>query len=114
MTELLDEWTWEAHYTDGSVLRQVDGAKFKDIEQDRLGAFLVVNEPRAPIVLQWRRGLKLIHFFYRVRHIFGSSHSSFRMTCLGWQDKGVKLILAIMPDGGVIITDDVDKIEVEL
>ena len=111
MTETL--WEWEAHYIDGTVLRQCDGFKFKDIEQDRLHTFQVVNEERAPIVLKWRQGMKLIHFFYRVRHKMGSSHSHVRLTCLGYQEKGIKVIVVIMPDGGVILTDDVDGIVIE-
>ena len=114
-----EEWVWEAHYTDGSVLRQIDVHQFREIEQDRLKTFHVVCqengiETRAPIIIQWRPGLKLIHFFYRVRQILGSNHGQICLTCFGYQEGSTKVILVIMPDGGIVLVDDINNITVEI
>lgn len=113
-----EEWLWEAQYTDGSLLLQSEGHKFKEIEQERLGAFIMTckdekgNDTRAPIIIKWRQGLKLIHF-YRVRHTIGSTHTQIRMVCFGYQEGSSKTIMVIMPDGGIVVTDNVDGIVVE-
>lgn len=112
MTETYPEWLWEAYYTDGSSIKQADGYKFADIDQNRLHAFVMTNPSYAPFVIRWREGLKLIHF-YRTRFTIGESCSKIRMTCFGYQEGSSKTILALMPDGGVIITDNVDGIVIE-
>ena len=109
------EWKWEARYTDGTVLKQYGDTyhKFDEIEQDRLHSFWMVHEERAPIVIQWRPHLKLIQFFYRVRHIVSDSTKIIRLHCIGYQERGDKWLMVIMPDGGIVITDDIEKVKIE-
>jgi hypothetical protein len=101
------EWTWEAHYLDGTVLKQ---GSIKDIDHDSLLSIHIVHETIAPVVLMWRQGLKFIHF-WRVR-IFHTTTEEirYRLYCFGYQDGDKKTILAFMPDGGIVITDDIDNI----
>jgi hypothetical protein len=107
------EWLWEAHYTDGSVIKQSEGYKFKDIDQSRLSEFHMVKD--VPLIIRWRPSYKLIHF-YRVIYLDygGPNFTPVRLYCFGYQEKDSKTILVIMPDGGIIVTDDVNKVKVTL
>lgn len=113
--ESYPDWQWEAHYTDGSVLKQYDPTfhKFSEIQQHKLTSFHMVNPERAPIIIHWRPNLKLISFFHRVRQIKGERDETIRLYCLGYQDGYNKWIMVITPDGGIIITDDIEHIRVE-
>ena len=107
----IEEWQWEAHYLDGSILYQ-SGHKFKDIEQDKLHSFYMVHKERAPLILMWDPSYKLIHF-YRVVIAHGSGgEQRLRLYCFGYQTKDLKNIFVIMPDGGLVITDDINKVRV--
>jgi hypothetical protein len=108
-----EEWQWEAHYTDGSVLLQ-EGHKFKDIEQDRLHTFHMVHKELEPIIILWRPGLKLIHFYRTVIKQTASSIIKRRLYCFGYQDNTSKTILMIMPDGGIVVTDNINKVKVNI
>jgi hypothetical protein len=115
--ELYPEWQWEAHYLDGTILLQDDN-KIKDIDQSRLNSFHMVHKELPPIILMWRPHLKLIHF-YRVTTAYGMGNQgsqTYRLYCFGYEneDGTGKNILVIMPDGGVVLTDDVSKIKVNL
>jgi hypothetical protein len=106
-------WKWEAHYVDGSVLHQKDDDGFhyiKEIDQKNLASFWMVSETtQPPIILQWKEGRKLIHF-YRVRTMdFGTPQELvFRLYCFGYEGPNEKVIMTIMPDGSVIVSDEVN------
>jgi len=107
-------WKWEAHYLDGSVLSQKDEDGIfhfiKEIDQSKLSSFWMISElPNyPPIALQWKEGRKIIHF-YRVRRMsIGTPEELiYRMYCFGYEGPDEKVILTIMPDGGVIVSDEV-------
>jgi hypothetical protein len=99
---------WEAHYEDGTVLKE-DQNKFRDIDQSKLATFRIVDDDRS-FILQWKEGRKLIHFW---RHILYDDQK-ITLTCFGYEEKGVKNLFVVMPDGGLIITDDIDSIKVEI
>lgn len=114
-----EEWLWEAHYTDGTTLCQfgLDGVyhNFGEIEQDRLHTMYFVyqgQEARAPIALLWRPTLKLIHFKMRQTKYmaFTPDEVNTRIYCFGYQEGDSKHIMVIMPDGGIVITDDDAKV----
>ena len=114
MTNMDEEWVWEAHYLDGSVLKREDGHRFAEIDQPKMHSFHMVHKERPPVIIHWRPTLKLIHF---IRHrIVHSKGEEFRycLYCFGYQEGSLKNIMVIAPDGGIIITDDVDKVDVKV
>ena len=102
---------WEAHYQDGTILKE-DTNKFRDIDQSKLATFRIVDadNPDRSFILQWKEGRKLIHFW---RHIL-YDNQKITLTCFGYEEKGIKNLFVVMPDGGLIITDDIDSIKVEI
>jgi len=105
-------WEWEAHYLDGTVLHQTENGlvhRIKDIEQWKLAEFKLcsVFPAVAPISLLWRPGRKLIYFtrvsFFNVGK---ENELTMRRYCLGYEDGDSKVILTIMPDGGIIVSQD--------
>lgn len=107
------KWLWEAHYKDGTILKQRENGvfhKFHEIQQDKLSSFWMVAENHTPVVLQWRDGLKLIHF-HRVTHlnIGASNEFIYRLYCFGYEEGSTKTILTILPDDSVVISNNVEK-----
>jgi hypothetical protein len=112
-----ERWRWVATYTDGTALKQFDDNgifhQFREIEQDRLARFDMVCEGKQPIVLQWSHGRKLIHFYTNTILRFGASDERrFRVYCFGYEEGKHKLIVMIMPDDGIVITDDHNRVKV--
>jgi hypothetical protein len=111
----LERWRWEAHYTDGTILQQFDDKgiyhQFKEIEQDRLKLFGMVHDTLPPQIILWRDGLKLIHFYKNYVLLAGTPEEiRLRFYCFGYEYKGEKVINVILPNEGVILVDDVEKI----
>ena len=102
---------WEAQYIDGTILKE-DTHKFREIDQSKLATFRIVeaDNPDRSFILQWKEGRKLIHFW---RHILYDDQK-ITLTCFGYEEKGIKNLFVVMPDGGLIITDDIDSIKVEI
>ena len=102
---------WEAHYQDGEVLKE-DTHKFREIDQSKLATFRIVDadNPDRSFILQWKEGRKLIHFWRRILY----EDQKITLTCFGYEEKGTKNLFVVMPDGGLIITDDIDSIKVEI
>jgi hypothetical protein len=111
-----ERWRWEAHYLDGSVLKQFDDDgvfhQFREIQQDRLSSFWMVNDVAPPIAITWNPDYKLIHFYRGYMVFDGFDNSTYRLYCFGYQTADCKHIMVIMPDDSVFVTDDVDKIKV--
>lgn len=120
-----ERWQWEAHYIDGTVLKQFDDAgifhQFREIDQSRLSYFSMVSsivycdsDNKSPIILQWNPGYKLIHFYTNYKMFpLGGTEQSFRIYCFGYECQHNKVIICIMPDDGIIITNDHNKINLE-
>jgi len=108
-------WRWEAHYVDGSVLKQYDKTfhKFAEIDQSKLASFWMVNmDPNIPpIILKWREGLKLIHFYAVKCMGFGSGNETiYRLYCFGYQEGDKKIIMTILPNGRVVVSNDCTEV----
>lgn len=112
-----ERWCWQAVYTDGTTQYQFDTDgyhKFGEIRQDDLYTFsMISSEGKRPYIIHWGPGRKLIHFYLNYRLDIGlPTERFFRIYCFGYEQDGNKVILCIMPDDGVVITDDVNKVKV--
>lgn len=113
-----ERWQWEAHYVDGTVLKQFDEStglfhQFKEIDQDNLHAFIMTCHGRPPLVLHWKQGYKLIHFYSNIIMNAGTpAEQRVRIYCFGYQNGNNKVIMCIMPDDGMVITHDHELIKV--
>lgn len=115
----LERWRWEAHYTDGTILQQFDDNgiyhQFGEIEQHRLKVFGMVHETLPPIIIAWRDGLKLIHFYRNYVLQAGTSEEiRFRFYCFGYENKNEKVINVILPNDGIVIVDDMKHLPFEV
>jgi hypothetical protein len=117
-----EEWQWVAHYTDGTILRQFDYEtqmfhQFKEIRQDILATFEMISPAPVqtpPVIIQWALGRKLIHFYRHVHlDVKTPTERYYKLYCVGYETTSEKVILVIMPDGAIIVTNNVDTIEVE-
>lgn len=113
-----EKWSWEAHYQDGTVLKQFgDDFKFhqfKEIDQGRLLFFQMVNTVGLPpVTLLFPQGAKLIQFMYRnFCFNFGQPNEiRGKLYCFGYQLGVVKVLFVIMPDNSIMVVDDIEKIK---
>lgn len=112
-----ERWAWEVFYTDGSAFKQFDDAgifhRFNEIDQSRIMTFRMTNGERF-IDIQWNPSYKLIHF-YRHRWLNFGTNEEVRLQyyCFGYQDGPHKLITMILPDDSMVMTDDVDRINLD-
>src|SRR4051812_49435762 len=66
-----ERWRWEAHYNDGSVLKQYndEDASFhqlREINQPEMAVFRMINPETGKFFdIQWHPARKLIHFYNR-------------------------------------------------
>lgn len=119
-----ERWCWEVYYEDDTVLKQFDddGAyhPFADIDQKKpINKVQMVNDYHAPVVIYWKSGYKLIHFYtkniMRVQagvDIDTQPLESYRIYVFGYQYGHEKVMLAIMPDDAVIVIDDVERLQI--
>lgn len=116
-----ERWKWVARYNDGTTLHQFDDRdfsfhQFREIQQDKLHSFVMESEnpEKAPIILMWEQGRKLIHFYSVICIDFGGPNERrYRVYCFGYEEPGHKVIFMIMPDDGIVITDDHNKVKVD-
>lgn len=113
-----ENWRWEAHYSNGEVLKQFDDSglfhQFAEIDQSRLFAFKMVSDDKPPYTLLFPEGGKLIHFYRNIVLGMGTPNMrKIRLYCFGYERNGVKVILVITPTGEAVITNDVEKVCVE-
>lgn len=116
-----EEWGWEAHYLDGSILKQFDDEgkfhKLREIQEDRLKVFWMIEQtvPHRRYGIVWRAGLKLIHYYDR--YVLRDEAVRFTIYCFGYEEKlgfsKRKVIKKIMPDGN-LIEDSEDKTRFDL
>lgn len=110
-----EAWFWEAVYTDNSVLKQFDDDgffhQFQEIEQDKLAVFTMRNDDGKSFSLVFPKNSKLIHFYRNM--MLENATVRVRLYVFGYQDVSGKKLFVIMPDGNLVITDDVSNIEVQ-
>ena len=110
----LERWIWTAIYQDGTQLKQFDDDgrfhQFREIDQTRLNAFVMStpDESHPPVILKFEPGYKLIHFYRNISLNNGAIR--IRLYCFGYESVNAKVILVIMPDNRVVITENVDHI----
>lgn len=118
-----EKWQWEANYFDGKFLKQFDDNgifhQFREIEQSSLGLFKMVNSETGKtftLIFQPQK-MKLIHFYRNiVLDARTQDERKIRIYCFGFEKKFLgrtqKTILAIMPNDNLVITDNIENMEV--
>ena len=112
-----EEWQWEAHLEDGTVLKQFgdDGLfhQFTEIDQARLAIFKMVSRrhPQTYTLLFSDPSMKLIHFYRNtILNAGTSAELRTRLYCFGYEkkigSKAHKVILAITPANNLLVTED--------
>lgn len=116
-----EEWQWEAYYENGTILKQFgdDGIfhQFSEIDQSQLAMFKMTSpsHPHSYTLLLSDPGMKLIHFYRNTILNAGTpSQKRSRLYCFGYEkkvgQKTQKLIMAITPTKGLLITENPDLI----
>jgi len=111
-----ERWRWEAYYTDGTSLKQFDDStglyhQFREIDQGKLDRFVMRHEKSylvPPITLKFKPWMKLIHHYdVTVSYSVGTggrSGGSERVYCFGYEGRGNKVIIRILPDDTIEVT----------
>ena len=119
----LEDWVWEAHYVDGSILKQFDDNglfhQFKEIDQSLLAVFKMVSikSDNQTFVLPFNGAhMKLIHFYRHVTLNFGDDNEQkIKLYCFGYEEtilyKTVKHLAILTPQGETIMCSDPDVID---
>lgn len=115
----LEKWEWEAHYNDGTVLRQFQDAtlpvdkgvfhQFREIDQSKLSVFKMVSrDEKHSFVLPFDPSrMKLIHFYINSGINLGTqSFTKLRWYVYGYESNGVKHLNIITHNGEVILCED--------
>lgn len=118
-----ERWCWEAHYIDGTFLKQFDDNgifhQFREIDQSKLLSFKMVNHESGNVftLIFNPKIMKLIHFYRNiVLNVGTSEEKKIKLYCFGFEKKFFgrtqKSLMAIMPSGELIATDNLDNLEV--
>lgn len=110
-------WKWEAHYSDGSVLKQFDDDlnfhQFIEIDQSRLALFKMTSSvyPQVYTLVFSDPTMKLIHFYRNTVLNTGTpDEKKIRLYCFGYEQvigpKNHKVIMIITPSNNLIVTED--------
>lgn len=129
-----ETWRWEAHYHDGTVLRQFELPEnglqhgkfhqFREIDQTKLAAFKMVGWPAEgdlPIfpvfVLPFdSERMKLVHYYLNTGLNVGTPEfRKFRWYVFGYKakNKGVSHLTVITHSGEVIMCEDTSILKIE-
>lgn len=106
-----EDWRWEAHYLDGTVLEQFgqDGVfhQFAEIDQSQLQLFRMVHDTLPPFTLMFKAdSMKLIHFYRRVVLDYMSPNpQKITIYFFGYEQSGQKFTVGLTPHEAVV-TDD--------
>lgn len=109
----LENWRWEAHYNNGTILKQFDDEghfhQFKEIDQSQLATFKMVSDDKPGFVLLFNpERMKLIHFYKRVRLYIGTpGETHITAYCFGYETKTFnrtnKVNIMILPSGNQLL-----------
>jgi len=119
-----EKWRWEAHYTDGIVLKQFDDNgvfhPFVEINQQKLAVFkMVSDEVPYPYTLLFSPGeMKLIHFYKRiVLNALTKEEKRITLYIVGFEKnifgRTTKLFMVITPENELVVTDQLERIVVK-
>lgn len=118
-----EKWRWIAIYNDDTELKQFDEAtgifhQFKEIDQSKLKTFRMVSDknPVGFYLLFQADKMKLIHFYRNVVFDYMSKNPTrIRLYVFGYEEningRTYKRLTCIMPDDGVVLTDDPSRID---
>jgi hypothetical protein len=117
-----ERWRWIAQYADGQVLHQFDAKtglfhQLREIDQSRLAKFRMINPDTGQFYdIDWNPARKLIHYYMRTRVEAGTPEERrFTSYAFGYETHiaGVshKVILVILPDDNVVLTEDTNSIQ---
>lgn len=100
--------TWIAHYSNGDKLSQADGAKYQEIDRDRLVAFDLWGNRRLLLRLDLRDdGLPTKRLIWRIRSQFHSDGRQERIHLVGWKRAingyEVQTMAYVFEDGTVLV-----------
>lgn len=118
-----ERWCWEAHYFDGSFLKQFDDNgifhQFREIDQSKLLSFKMVNSDSENVftLVFNTKTMKLIHFYRNiVLNVGTSEEKKIRIYCFGFEKKFFgrtqKSLMAIMPNDDLVVTDNIENMGV--
>lgn len=110
------EWRWEAVYLDGTVLKQYDDSGFyhqvREIDLSKLYMFKLVHDTMPGVQILWKPGRKLTYFYRNYLFNFGTEDETRgRIYCCEYQDGEDKVLITILPDNSVMITEDISQIK---
>jgi hypothetical protein len=107
-----EKWCWVCAYNDSTILKQFDDDgffhQFGEIDQSKLLYFHLISDEGKTKTLMFKQGMKLIHFYRNV--VLENGQIRLRMTVFGYERAGEKVLLVVMPNDEIILTDDLDNI----
>lgn len=116
-----ERWQWLAQYKDGKVLRQFDEQgvfhRFAEIDQKQLASFHMIHESgdHPPYFFSFPPGAKLIHFYRnKILNVGQENEVRVRLYCFGFEVNQVKVLFVIMPDDQLVITDNIDRVKINV
>jgi len=100
-----EPWGWEAHYEDGSVLKQFadDGVfhRIREVTYPGLVEFRMVSGDRV-YKIPYQPGTELVHFYRNTVFNVGTVREErVRLYCFGYKMGSTSYVQAIHPDGSV-------------
>lgn len=136
----LERWRWEAYYLDGSVLKQFNKLdeengefhQFKEIDQTKLNYFRMVSddpgrvftvlfnaelhkEGKMDLIHFYQKGMKVVETVNEKGEIIVTEYPlSDKNYCFGYSLNGKKTVNIITPSGDVILTDDPNRVYLEI
>ena len=110
-----ESWSWEAHYNDGTALRQFDDSdmsfhQFREIDRDKLVLWRLTDGTHN-IDFDMNASIKPIHFYKNsgVAPMGGDIFWS-RAYVFGYESETSKNMLIVYPNGVVVETTDADVV----
>jgi hypothetical protein len=117
----IEKYCWEARYLDDTILKQFDDEgnfhQFREINQLQLKVFRMINYDTGKFIdIDWHPSRKLIHQYKRVRN-WNTNELLYSLYMFGYEThfNGAthKVIFVVMPDDNIVVTEDVNKIEIK-
>jgi hypothetical protein len=116
-----ENWIWEVHYTDGTIIKQFDDKfeyhEFGEIDTSKLDYLLLRPFDRCNIpglIDRSNPGIRIELLGYSaVQSYFDmvlENGEKARVCCLELTSIASKIVIAVLPDNTIIITDDVKKL----
>lgn len=116
-----ERWCWEAHYTDDTILRQFEPSdhsfhQLREIDQQRMRFFRMINYLTGKFYdIDWHPARKLIHKYMRtVLEMATPQEQRVTSYAFGYethfQGTTHKVILVILPNDNVVVTEDTNRI----